>query len=75
MIAGSKEFEATLFGTENEPDCDARPAFEIVLSKAANAQTGMKMGLPKTVTDCIDSSRYFAPSGFRELPNIPPKGF
>jgi hypothetical protein len=45
------------------------------LSQAANTKTGMKMRLPKTVADCIDGSHHFAPSGFREFPNIPPKGF
>jgi hypothetical protein len=75
MIAGGKKFQATLLGAENKPESDAGPAFEIVWSQAANTKTGMKMRLPKTVADCIDGSRHFAPSGFREFPNIPPKGF
>jgi hypothetical protein len=49
VVAGDKERQAAPFGTKDKPEIDACPAFEIVLPKTANAQTGVKMRLPKTV--------------------------
>ena len=51
MIASGEKRQAAFLGTKNKPDIDACPALEIVFPKTANAQTGMKMGLPKTVAD------------------------
>jgi hypothetical protein len=75
VIAGGVKFQAAFLGAKNKPDRHACPAFEIVSAKAANAQTGMKMRLPKTVPDCIDGSRHLVAARFRKLPNVPPERF
>ena len=75
MIAGGEKRQTALAGAKNQTDIDACAAFEIVMPKAANAQAGMKMRLPKAFEDRIDCSRHFAPSRFREASNIPPKRF
>ena len=75
MIVDGKKRQAAFLGAKNKPDIDACPAFEIVLPKAADAQAGMKMRLPKTVANRIDGARCLAPARFREFPNIPPKRF
>ena len=62
VISRGEKRQVALAGTKNEADIDACPAFEIVVPKAANAQAGMKMRLPKTVEDRIDHSRHFAAS-------------
>jgi hypothetical protein len=73
VIAGSKKRQGALLGAKEKPDVDFRPAFEIILAEAANAQTGMKMGFPKAVANRIDRSRYLTPSRFREFPDVPAK--
>ncbi len=75
MIARREKCEATSLGAKNEPDGETCTALEIVSLKTSNAQTGMKMRFPKSIADCVDCSRHFAPARFRELPNIPPERF
>jgi hypothetical protein len=75
MVAGGEESEVTSLRPKNQPRIQSGAAFEIVFAKATNAQTRMEVGFPKTISDCIDCSRHFAPARFRKFPNIPPKGF
>ena len=51
MIAGGEKRQAALAGAKNQTEIDACAAFEIILPQAPNAQTGMKMRLPKALQD------------------------
>jgi hypothetical protein len=75
VIAGSEKGQAAFSGMESKAEVDAGLAFEIVLSKAAEAQTRMNVGFPKAVADGIDRSCDLASPRFRKFSNIPPKGF
>jgi len=75
MIAGSEKGQATAFGPENKAKVEPGPTFEIISSKATNAQTRMKMRFSKCIADGIDRSRYIATARFRQFPNVSPKRF
>ena len=62
MIGRREKYEATPLGAKNKSDLETGAALEIVSSKPPNAQTGMKVRFPKSIADCIDCSRYFAPA-------------
>ena len=62
MIGRREKCEATSLGAKNEPDGETGTALEIISSKPTNAQTGMKMRFPKSIADCVDYSRHFAPA-------------
>jgi hypothetical protein len=73
MFTRRNEGEAAFLSTKNEPDIQACATFEIVLAKATNALTRMKVRFPKTGADGIDCSGHFTAARSGELPNIPPK--
>ena len=65
MIAGSEKGQAAAFGPENKAKVKTGPTFEIILAKATNAQTRMKMRFSKSI----------ATTRFRQFPNVSPKRF
>jgi hypothetical protein len=75
MIAGSEKGQAAAFGPENKAKIKTSPTFEIISSKATNAQTRMKMRSSKSIADGINRSRYIATARFRQFPNASPKRF
>ena len=75
MIAGSEKGQAAAFGPEDKAKTKTGPTFEIISSKATNAQTRMEMRFSKSVADGINHSRYIATARFRQFPNVSPKRF
>lgn len=75
MITGRNEGEAAFPSTKDHRTIQACRAFEIVLVKATDAQTRMKVRFPETVANGLDCSRHFTAARSRELPNMPPKRF
>ena len=73
MITRRNEGEAAFLCAKDEPDIQACATFEIVLAKAPNAQTRMKVWFPEAVADGIDCLRHVAKAQFPEFPNMPPK--
>lgn len=75
MIAGGEELKASFFCTKDKPKVYAGTALEIIFTEATNTQARVKMRFPKSVADCIDCARHFAPARFRKFPNPAPKRF
>jgi hypothetical protein len=75
VISSGEKCQATPVRAKNEPDAETPAALEIVSLQSTNAQPGMKVRFTKSIADCIDSSRHFAPARLRQFPNIPPKRF
>jgi hypothetical protein len=73
MVARGEERQTAFLRTKEQPNIEGYSAFEVILSKATNAQARMKVRFPKSVANSIDCPRYFAPARFREFPNIPAK--
>ena len=73
MVSDGEERQAAFLRTKNDPNVEVHSAFEVILSKATNAQARMKVRFPKSVANSIDCTRYFPPARFREFPNIPAK--
>jgi hypothetical protein len=75
MITRRNEGEAASLRAKDEPHIQACAAFEIVLVKATDAQTRMKVRFPETVADGLDCSRHLTAARSGELPNMPSKRF
>ena len=73
VISRRNKGEAAFLSTKDEPDIQACAAFEIVLAKATNTETRMKVWFRETIANGIDCPCDFAPARFSEFPDIPPK--
>ena len=73
MTTSRNKSETAFHSTENEPDLRTRATFEIVLTKATNAETRMEVWFPEAIADAIDCSCHVAPPGSWELPDVASK--
>jgi hypothetical protein len=57
-VPRGKKRQAATPGGEGEPNVQPRATFEIVLAKATNPESRMKMRFPESIADCINCARY-----------------